>query len=1274
MMTMHRMKLYMLGGAVAALLLGGCSEDWGLDESEVRRNVPTDFINFTTSLNPITANVTTRSNVGKLSVESEDWVIEGKSKADTRATLISSFSGNAGIIGYTQTGEASATLVNDLKDKSFTFDQEALSATSDPVPWKTINSSDIFNVYAYAPFVAITGEDSSGAALDGGTSQATGITQFVTSGTSPSLNYTVPTDVAAQSDLIVAKATAMKASSEYRKTVNLNFSHALTAIRFRVGFECYVKSVTIEGAYCTGTYDFTSGTWSSNTPKNFPLTVSDTGVHFDKNALLTDDSENHSPLFMVLLPQTLPIDNPATAGIYEGVKVKLNYSTTQEGEYQDLVATIDGQVWEPGKMITYTINKNETIEYIYFDLAAGNVTIQASGSKYVYTGYVYTNGNGAKATVTGDHNSANKYYVYQSTAANRNSTGWSGAVGSTMTLPSYPTVLSPDGDGKTWSQFVTNNPDAERIVGLWNDGSPASTHPLRQAGRTATSNEIKFTAAASPGDLLIDMVIDNIWLQNDSYYTSTKSNKDGPFFLNGQNNAAHVGLDLRLKGDNFINRIIFDMRNTADYFRVTSFDGDNSINGSLTVTPKNANPYDDDYGMFGAVQSLDNSSKDHYGLEFNGGTTYVAGQLNYGNLSSMPAVACVGGGPNGNIRNLRITGGILTVVAHCTGAAIGGGGGFTGRGGDADIFISGGQTYAYQFGGAVRYKRPEWASLRDLVITATAIGGGSSFTSSANEGNVTIEGDAYVYAQSVGGVAIGGGSSGGLKGGSANITIQGNPTIIAKSIIGTITDPTTHVTHTVSAGTSIGGGSGGDEDNSYTYDVGTGYDPDAVANGGSAIITMQGSGVIYAGSIGGGKNGFMADAEGGGARLLGSATVNLSGNVLVQGQFIMEAPDAETAPTFTMTGGTLQPNKAGDVFHYVKPNGGAVWIDGGTFSLSGTGIIKDFSVSYDAGSGDGGLGGAVYMQSTRRASAFNMSGGTIRGCSAIGLDGINGLGGAVYMSGGSFTMSGGTIGGGTKQANLATNGGGGVYITGGSVLMQGGTISYNRSTAGSGGGIDVLGGTFTMNSETETANINNNFAYLNGGGVNVTSSEVAHVTVSKGNINSNYANNYGGGLCVIPTQDAVITFGEAEAANVNTQLKTNTAGLAGGGMYARGPHANITIHSGTLSGNSVIAAVPNQDVANEGGEVTLSGSADVTKVLITFNKNADAAVVTGSTTQYVVKATNSLLAPPTVTRENYTFVEWNTRIDGSGTVYASGDSTRDIAGDITLYAIWRAGT
>jgi TolB-like protein len=124
------------------------------------------------------------------------------------------------------------------------------------------------------------------------------------------------------------------------------------------------------------------------------------------------------------------------------------------------------------------------------------------------------------------------------------------------------------------------------------------------------------------------------------------------------------------------------------------------------------------------------------------------------------------------------------------------------------------------------------------------------------------------------------------------------------------------------------------------------------------------------------------------------------------------------------------------------------------------------------------------------------AGGTLRMETGAAISGGSGSLGGVYVSGGAFTMSGGTISG---------NSGGGVYVSGGMFTMNGGTISGN--TAKTGGGVtSSLGGTFTMNGGT----ISGNTAEIGGGGVLV-SYHTATFTMSGGTISGNTA-EIGGGV------------------------------------------------------------------------------------------------------------------------------------------------------------------
>lgn len=126
-------------------------------------------------------------------------------------------------------------------------------------------------------------------------------------------------------------------------------------------------------------------------------------------------------------------------------------------------------------------------------------------------------------------------------------------------------------------------------------------------------------------------------------------------------------------------------------------------------------------------------------------------------------------------------------------------------------------------------------------------------------------------------------------------------------------------------------------------------------------------------------------------------------------------------------------------------NSRAFYIRGGALTIEdsiGTGVIQ--------GNGTvNGDGGAIWMSSGDSNNALTLTGGTIRGFTATD-------GGGVYVFGGSFEMTDGTI-----SACNATNAGGGVYVSGGSFEMSDGTISACNA-ANAGGGVYVISGSFEM--------------------------------------------------------------------------------------------------------------------------------------------------------------------------------------------------------------------
>jgi hypothetical protein len=141
--------------------------------------------------------------------------------------------------------------------------------------------------------------------------------------------------------------------------------------------------------------------------------------------------------------------------------------------------------------------------------------------------------------------------------------------------------------------------------------------------------------------------------------------------------------------------------------------------------------------------------------------------------------------------------------------------------------------------------------------------------------------------------------------------------------------------------------------------------------------------------------------------------------------------------------------------------GGGVFVDGGTFTMSGGEISGNtVSASHFA------CGGGVFVS---WKGTFTMSGGEISGNT---VSGSFSLGGGVYVyRNGTFTMSGGAISGNTASD------GGGVCVRGGMFTMSSGEISSN--TAFNGGGV-YAGGTFTMSGGAISSN-----TASNGGGVYV---------------------------------------------------------------------------------------------------------------------------------------------------------------------------------------------
>jgi len=182
----------------------------------------------------------------------------------------------------------------------------------------------------------------------------------------------------------------------------------------------------------------------------------------------------------------------------------------------------------------------------------------------------------------------------------------------------------------------------------------------------------------------------------------------------------------------------------------------------------------------------------------------------------------------------------------------------------------------------------------------------------------------------------------------------------------------------------------------------------------------------------------------------------------------------------------------------------------------------------------------------------------------------------MYMTGANakLELRDGVISGNTNNNNGS---GGGVYVSNGTFIMSGGEISDNTASNGNGGGVymDSNGnGSFCMSGGV----INNNSAlgsYNGGGGVSVSGDGF---TMLGGEISGN-TSYYGGGVCVNSNETFTMSGGE---------IFGNTASSGGGGVYSFGIFRIVT---GTVYGSNE-SIVSLRNTANNGAALYASGTAE----------------------------------------------------------------------------------
>lgn len=242
-------------------------------------------------------------------------------------------------------------------------------------------------------------------------------------------------------------------------------------------------------------------------------------------------------------------------------------------------------------------------------------------------------------------------------------------------------------------------------------------------------------------------------------------------------------------------------------------------------------------------------------------------------------------------------------------------------------------------------------------------------------------------------------------------------------------------------------------------------------------------------------------------------------------------------------------------------NGGNVQLSG-NITLTDTLSINNKKLSIDLN------GHTITAANNQRA--FNINGGTLEIKDSVGngiIQGngtVTGSGGAIHMEGSGSAL---TISGGTIQGFTASTSGGGVYMSDGTFNMTGGAIE--NCTASEGAGVKMYPGsgntcTFTMSGSAEIKNCSND-------GVSIAWSGTSKFIMNGGTID----NNKGYGLW--------------------TSSGSNTEILLNGGTITNSERYDMVIHTGVqlrVNDATVSGKIQNR------GTITGTGSAEFTGTVV----------------------------------------------------------------------------
>lgn len=163
------------------------------------------------------------------------------------------------------------------------------------------------------------------------------------------------TDIVNQPDFVVANSKDNKlVSGKAQPSVNLTFSHALTAISFVAAKDIpqgIVKSVSIKGVKGKGIYGFDDNSWVLDPgSKDYSLALGSDGngmsINGTEDVALTTNNQ-----YFMMLPQNFETDESKVEIVYQGT----------DGTLHTLETSLKDTEWQAGHTVTYRLSSSSLL-------------------------------------------------------------------------------------------------------------------------------------------------------------------------------------------------------------------------------------------------------------------------------------------------------------------------------------------------------------------------------------------------------------------------------------------------------------------------------------------------------------------------------------------------------------------------------------------------------------------------------------------------------------------------------------------------------------------------------------------------------------------------------------------------------------------------------------------------------------------------------------------------------------------------------------------------